>query len=390
MPAEPRASGVPRLPCPDGPPPPELLEQAGAALAAGRLIGVPTETVYGLAARADRPAALAALRQALGSAPERGLVWHAPVQNLEGGPAPLDFRFPAAPLARRLAERYWPGPLTLLVRGAPPGLEALAQQGWLALRVPAQRGLQSLLARLSFPVAIASAQRGDEPPATRAEQVIERFGPSLALCGDGGPTRIGQPSAMLALGPGRFELLRPGLLELADLRRTAGLRLAFVCTGNTCRSPMAEGLAQSLLLERLGAPGPAAVRGDPRGDRSPRGRLSAFGFELASMGVAAAHGAPASPQAVAVLAPRGIDLGGHQSQPATWERLADFDLALCLTRSHARALESLLPPGRGPRIELLDPQGRDVPDPIGGDVEEYRRCAAAIEGALRARLDLWA
>jgi protein-tyrosine phosphatase len=390
MPAEPRSHGVPRLPCPDGPPPPELIERAGAALAAGQLIGLPTETVYGLAARADRPESLAALRRVLGLGAERGLVWHAPAQNLEGGPGPLDFRFPAAPLARRLAGRYWPGPLTLVLQGVPAGLEGLAQQGWLALRVPAQRGLQSLLARLPFPVAIASAARGDETPATRAEQVLERFGSALALCADGGPARIGQASAVLALGPGRFEQIRPGLLELTDLRRTAGLRLAFVCTGNTCRSPMAEGLAQRLLLERLGALGPEPVRGDPAALRPPAGRLAAFGFELASMGVAASFGAPASAQAIAALAPRGIDIAGHQSQPATWERLADVDLALCLTRSHARALESLLPPGRGPRLELLDPEGRDVPDPIGGSLEEYRRCAAAIEAGLRARLDDWA
>jgi protein-tyrosine phosphatase len=321
---------------------------------------------------------------------QRGLVWHAAVQNLEGGPGPLDFRFPLAPLARRLARRYWPGPLTLVVEAVPAGLEGLAQRGWLGLRVPAQRGLQSLLSRLPFPVAIAAAARGDEAPATRFEQVVERFGSRLALCGDGGPARIGQPSAVLALGPARFELTRPGLLELSDLRRTAGLRLAFVCTGNTCRSPMAEGLAQRLLLERLGALGPEPVRGDPAAAAAAPGRLAAFGFELASMGVAASFGAPASPQAIAALAPRGIDIAGHQSQPASWERLAEMDLALCLTRSHARALEALLPPGRGPRLELLDPEGRDVPDPIGGSLEDYRRCAAAIEAALRARLDSWA
>jgi protein-tyrosine phosphatase len=299
-------------------------------------------------------------------------------------------RPPLAPLLARLARRYWPGPLTLVAAGLPQHPGTLADAGWVAVRVPAQQATRALLESLPFPVAVASATGPGEPAANTAADVAQRFGGRIAALGDGGPARIGQPSAVLAVGRGRFELMRPGLLELSDLRHTAGQRLAFVCTGNTCRSPMAEGLARKLLMERLGALGPEPVRGDPARAKDAQGRLAAFGFELQSMGVAAGFGAPASTHAVSVLRSKGIDLSSHQSQPATPERLMGTDLALCLTRSHARALESLLPPGRGPTIELLDPSGRDVPDPIGGDLEAYRQCAGAIEAALRARLNSWA
>jgi protein-tyrosine phosphatase len=348
------------------PPAPELVARARAALAAGRVCAFPTETVYGLAARADLPAALEELRRLKGRPPALTFTWH--IARREHVEAFQELR----PLVRRLVERYWPGPLTLVLRGVPAGLAAIAQDGWTGVRCPAHTTTAALLAACDFPVVMTSANRHGAPALTRAEEVEREFGSELALVVDGGPSRLGEASGVLCLGRGRLELKREGLLALEDLRRTAGLRLAFVCTGNTCRSPMAEALARRLLEERLGS-----------------ATLADFGFEVLSLGVHAASGAPASGGTREALAARGLDLGPRRARPATHESLARMDRIYGLTAGHVEALRALLPPARTATIERLDPR-RDIADPIGGGPEIYARALDEIEHALRARLDDWA
>jgi protein-tyrosine phosphatase len=351
------------------PPAPELSARVRAALEAGRVCALPTETVYGLAARADRPAALDELRRIKGRPAALTFTWHVGTRERVAAFGEL------GALVRRLTERYWPGPLTLVLRGVPAGLEAIAQDGWTGVRCPAHATTAALLAACEFPLVMTSANRHGGKPLTRAEDVESEFGNELALVVDGGPARLGEASGVLRLGRGHFELLREGLLSLEELRRTAGLRIAFVCTGNTCRSPMAEALAKKLLVERLGLASAAD--------------LSDFGFEVLSMGVHAASGAPASGGTREALAARGIDLGPHRSRPATPEALARLDRIYGLTAGHVEALRATLPPGRAAAIERLDPT-RDIADPIGGGPEVYARALEEIERGLRARLDDWA
>jgi L-threonylcarbamoyladenylate synthase len=371
MSERPSTSGPALLELGDAKPAPELVRTVRDALAGGALIGLPTETVYGLAARADRPEALAALRAAKGRPADVPLTWHV------GDRTPLEqFAFPRA-VVGRLAERYWPGPLTLVLEGVPPGLEAVARDGRTGVRCPAHSATAALLAACDFPVVATSANLHGEAPATSATEVAARFGSALALVLDGGPARLSEASGVLLVARGRFELLREGLLSLEELRRTAGLRIAFVCTGNTCRSPMAEALARQLIGEALGRPG-----GSPA-------RIADFGFEVGSMGLFAADGAPASGGALSVLAAEGIDLAPHRSRPAVPELLLGQDRVYALTQSHLDGLRLKLPPARGPRLQLLDPAGRDIADPIGGGPEVYRACADQIRAALRQRLAEW-
>jgi protein-tyrosine phosphatase len=356
----------------DRAPTPELAARVRAALARGALCALPTETVYGLAARADRPEALEALRVLKGRPSELTFTWHVAERGV------VERFQELRPLARRLSERYWPGPLTLVLHGVPAGLEGVARAGWTGLRLPAHAACTGLLSACDFPVVMTSANPHREAPLTRAEEVAARFDGALELVVDGGPSRLGEASGVLALGKGRFELMREGLLRLEDLRRTAGLRIAFVCTGNTCRSPMSEALARALLTERLQAAG------------AGKAGLATFGFELLSLGILAAHGAPASTGAVEVMAERGIDLRAHRSRPALPEALLRCDRIYGLTAGHVEALRATLPPGRHPPLELLDPTGNDIADPLGGPRAGYLRSLTEIERALRVRLDEWA
>lgn len=356
----------------------EVERRVRELLAAGEVVALPTETVYGLAARADDARAVRRLRELKGR-PETPLTWHVHDRGAVERFASL------LPLARRLAARYWPGPLTLVLSGVPAGLELVADEGWTGVRVPAHPATLGVLEGLDFPVAMSSANRHGEPPLARAGEVAELFGASLSLVVDGGPSRLGEASGVLRVGPGRFELLREGLLGVDELRRTAGLSIAFVCTGNTCRSPIAEALARAGLRERLGL---AAAPGQTRAPR--RLDVEHFGFELASMGVMAHAGAGASPLAVELLAERGLDLRAHRARVATPEALARHDRIYALTHDHREALLALLPPARQKDVELLDPRGRDIADPIHGGLAEYRRTVAEVEEALRPRLETWA
>ena len=140
------------------------------------------------------------------------------------------------------------------------------------------------------------------------------------------------------------------------------LRILAVCTGNTCRSPMAEALCVKLLAERLGC----------RPAELPR-----HGFLVLSAGLAAVPGDQAAAEAVATVQELGGDLSGHESRPLTAELVAQADYLITMTQGHAAALAGRFA-RHNPRPRLLCPQGTDIADPIGGDAEVYRHCGRQI------------
>jgi protein-tyrosine phosphatase len=253
-------------------------------------------------------------------------------------------------------------------------LESVARAGWTGVRFPAQPLTAGILAALEFPVVLSSANRHAHAPACDAAAVRQSFGDRLEMVLDAGPSRLGESSCVMRLGPGHFDLLRPGLFTIEQLRAVAGLRIGFVCTGNTCRSPMAEGLAKKLISERL-AVTPA--------------RISKFGFEVHSMGVFARPGDPASKNAIAVMRDAGVNLTKHQSRAALAEDVQGYDRIYCMTRNHLEALAMSLPPGRDKNLQLLDPSGKDIADPMGGDRAQYRRAAEQIQACIEIHSADW-
>jgi len=359
----------------NAPPSAELRERVSGLLERGALVVLPTETVYGIAARVDAGGGWAALTEAKGRPGEQGATWHVGTSDaLERFPEP-------SPLARRLAARYWPGPLTLVLPGVPKGLERIARDGWTGIRHPAHAFTANVLEGLDFPVVLSSANRHGEPPLPDAEAIRSAFQGAVEFVVDSGRPSLGEASTLLKVGPGHFELLRPGLFSIEELRATAGRKLAFVCTGNTCRSPMAEGLARHMLAERLGLTNKA--QGAAR-------KIEEFGFHVSSMGVFASHGAPPSAHGVDVMRDRGIDISAHSSSPTIAARIEEQDEVYTLTHAHLDALLLSLPPGKAEHVTLLDPEGGDIPDPIGGPREQYAQCAQRIAECIERRLEGWA
>lgn len=196
---------------------PGALAAAADALAAGLLVVIPTDTVYGIAARPDRPQALAALFAAKARPASLAL----PVLAADPGQAALVGRLDG--LAGVLATAFWPGPLTIVVARA-AGFDAdLGGDGQtVGLRVPAHDEVLALLAATG-PLATTSANRSGEPTPPSAGEVATVFGASVAVYLDGGPAPGGAGSTVVSVVGDALSVLREGPISGGELRLAAGL-----------------------------------------------------------------------------------------------------------------------------------------------------------------------
>jgi L-threonylcarbamoyladenylate synthase len=190
---------------------------AGAIAEAARLIGeglpvgVPTETVYGLAADATRGEAVARIYEAKGRPSFNPLIVHV----LDIGQAETVAEFDVQ--AQELAERHWPGPLTLVLPlrpGSPTASLVTAGLPTVAIRAPAHPAMRDLLVAAGRPLAAPSANASGRISPTRAEHVLASLGGRISLIVDDGPTGHGLESTIVAVSGGRVRLLRPGPIDL--------------------------------------------------------------------------------------------------------------------------------------------------------------------------------
>ncbi|MBV8500848.1 MAG: threonylcarbamoyl-AMP synthase [Paucibacter sp.] len=195
---------------------PEALAEAARALARGELVGVPTETVYGLGARADEDFAVARIFAAKGRPADHPLIVH--VCDAEQARA---FASEMPEIATRLMNAFWPGPLTIIVPRAPHMAAAAAGgQASVGLRCPAHPVARALLAaarELGVPgMAAPSANRFGRVSPTHAEHVAAEFGPELLVL-DGGHCEVGIESTIVDCSRGEAVLLRPGMITPEQL-----------------------------------------------------------------------------------------------------------------------------------------------------------------------------
>ena len=351
-----------------------LVDRAAQALKEGQLVGFPTETVYGIAANVWRSDAVERLVQAKGRSEDKPMAL-----AIESAADALDWVPSMSPVGRRLAHRCWPGPLTLVCgEGITQGLasqlpEAVRQrvcpQGTIGLRVPAHEAIQQVLGRMPGPLVLTSANRSGEPEAATCLEVVRSMGDSLALVIADDPSPQGKASTVVRVEGNSWKVLREGAVDAATIERLSGCMIVFVCTGNTCRSPLAEALFKKLLSEQLET--------DPE-------ELPARGFMVLSAGMAAYPGCRATPEAVEAARELGADLSKHTSRPLTAELAGQADYIIAMTRTHLMALEASHGLANEPR--LLGGDADDVPDPIGGDQEVYRECARRILSHLETLL----
>lgn len=205
----------------------DAIEQAAQRLAEGGLVALPTETVYGLGARADRDEAVARIFAAKGRPADHPLIVHVPNQA-----AALYFVTTFPPVAQRLVEAFWPGPLTVIVPRHPDMARAAAGgQDTIGLRCPdhpvARQLLEACAQKDILGIAAPSANRFGRISPTRASHVVEEFrdqgeGLDEVWVLDGGPCEVGIESTIVDCSREQPVLLRPGRLTLAELEAVAG------------------------------------------------------------------------------------------------------------------------------------------------------------------------
>ncbi|MGV4987918.1 L-threonylcarbamoyladenylate synthase [Streptomyces sp. NRAIS4] len=202
------------------------IEKAAGVLRAGGLVALPTETVYGLGANAEDPAAVARIFQVKGRPPSHPLIVHV------GGAEQLDDWVQDVPaMARLLAERFWPGPLTLVLRrGRRVPLEATGGLETVAVRVPDHPVALALLSAFGGGVTAPSANRFGSVSPTTADHVRAELGDAVDFVLDGGPCEVGVESTIVDATGDAPVILRPGGVSREDLEAVLGCPLAVPST----------------------------------------------------------------------------------------------------------------------------------------------------------------
>jgi tRNA threonylcarbamoyl adenosine modification protein (Sua5/YciO/YrdC/YwlC family) len=320
----------------------------------GGLVIFPTETVYGIAADAGNLKAMGRLR--------------AVKHRSEGKPFSImlahkedltKFTVYHDPGVFKLVDRYWPGPLTVIVPAIQPGQTV-------GLRISDHPVALAFVKECQCPIAAPSANiEGKAPPVTCEEALMDLNGLVDAAI-DAGPSHVGVPSSIVDFTQSKPMLIREGTITQEAVDKTVMKKtVLIVCTGNSCRSVMAE----YLLRDKL------------------KGRAD---IDVLSAGTSVFVTASASVGAQQVLRQRGIDAGGHRSQPVSGLLLRKSDLILVMTNRHRDAILQLVP-GVEKRVYLLKeflprgmsrPDDLDISDPMGQMNQAYEECAQTIDMAL--------
>ncbi|MFL5243786.1 MAG: Sua5/YciO/YrdC/YwlC family protein [Gemmataceae bacterium] len=346
----------------------DLVRLAVKTLREGGLVALPTETTYALAANATSPDAMKRLQRHQGGAD---------IKLALADPSLIGEWLPDLGRAgQRLSRRLWPGPLTLLSgEGLSKGKAAtipeplgseIRQEGRLGFCVPDHEVVQQVLRSSAWPVAFSCDYSAAISYLASAEEILQVVRNDLALVIDDGPTFFKRPSTLVEVKGSAWSVVRPGALSDQSVVEQAACRIVFVCTGNTCRSPLAEALCKKRLADRLGC--------------SPD-ELPAHGFVVLSAGLAAMIGEEAAKEAVQAAQLYGANLERHTSRQATVDLLLQADHVLAMTQGHLDLMAGLSAlPGCKPR--LLSARGEDIADPIGGDAQVYELCARQIYDCL--------
>jgi len=343
------------------------------ALAEGRLVLVPSETTYLLLASGLCEQAVQRLSSFPGAMTDRS-----PTLLLRSATEVTDYAPDISRVGQRMAARGWPGPLTLelaadpsrsLVGRLPNSVQSQVTRAgkWIAFQVPAHQAIAETLQLLPGPVvaSVVSGRDGSplvDPQLTVAQQAVSE----LALVIDDGPTHFGGPATVVRVDGHICQATSPGVLDQSVLVGLGQLVILLVCTGNTCRSPMAETLLRAQLEKRFQA---------------------LFHPNLAppvvtvSAGLSAYPGGSASTEAINVMHSRGLSLKDHQSRPITQRILRHADLVLTMTASHRQAIVTRWPEAAA-KTFLISRNGKDVADPFGGPNAAYAACANEIEKFL--------